>query len=196
MAPHAPHNHHRHPLATALLSALTLAMLMLPAAAAQAHDVMEGTSPANGSTVASVPASIGMTFDHTPIAIGSEILVNDAHGSNWASGAVNIVDNHVIQALKPSAPAGKYTVEWRIVSSDSHPIEGTFTFTALRPAGNPTPAAGPGTPASAQSTAVAAAAAGGGGIPWGVVGLGAGVLLVAIALLWAARRLIARTEGD
>ena len=43
---------------------------------------------------------------------------------------MSIVDNHVTQDVKPDAPSGKYTVVWRVVSSDGHPIEGTFTFTA------------------------------------------------------------------
>jgi len=117
-------------LARCLLILATAASLMIPAAAAQAHDVLEATDPANGSTVRTVPAKIGLTFDHTPIAIGSVVRVEDATGTNQADGPVTIVDNHVTQAVKTDAPEGKYTVIWRVVSSDGHPIEGTFTFTA------------------------------------------------------------------
>lgn len=106
------------------------AALALPGAAAQAHDVIESSNPANGATVAAVPASVQLTFDHTPIAIGTEIQVKDASGTNQSDGAAQVVDNKVTQAIKPGAPAGTYTVVWRVVSSDSHPIEGTFTFTA------------------------------------------------------------------
>ena len=55
---------------------------------------------------------------------GSQILVNDAAGSNWADGAVEIVDNVASQKLKPGAPAGAFTVAWRVVSSDWPPDRG------------------------------------------------------------------------
>jgi len=105
-------------------------MLVLPAAAAQAHDTLESTNPAANSVVGSVPGKIGLTFSNTPIAIGSVIPVVDATGTDQADGQVSIVDNHVTQPVKSEAPAGNYTVTWRVVSSDGHPIEGTFTFTA------------------------------------------------------------------
>jgi methionine-rich copper-binding protein CopC len=140
--------HHLSPggrLARCLLTLATAALLMLPAAAAQAHDVLEATDPANGSTIRTVPAEIGLTFDHTPIAIGSVVRVEDATGTDQADGSVAIVDNHVTQAVKTDAPEGKYTVIWRVVSSDGHPIEGTFTFTAdaASTTGTATPAQAP-----------------------------------------------------
>jgi hypothetical protein len=53
---------------------------------------------------------------------------------------VEIVDNVASQSLREGAPAGKYTVAWRVVSSDSHPIEGTFAFTATSGAAGSTAA--------------------------------------------------------
>jgi methionine-rich copper-binding protein CopC len=135
---------------------------MVPAAAAQAHDVLETTDPASGSTVRTVPAKIGLTFDHTPIAIGSVVRVEDTTGTDQADGPVVIVDNHVTQAVKADAPEGKYTVIWRVVSSDGHPIEGTFTFTAdaaNSTAGTATPAPAPApAPAGIQTELITAGA--------------------------------------
>ncbi|MCQ9164901.1 copper resistance CopC family protein [Arthrobacter sp. STN4] len=174
------------PFARALLAVVALAAFMLPMAAAQAHDQLEGTSPADGSTVTAVPARIGLTFNHTPTAIGSEILVKDAAGTNWAEGPVNIVDNHVTQGVKPGAPAGKYTVEWRIVSSDSHPVEGTFSFTATGGASAPAAASGP------TASAVAAEGSSGPAVPWGIIGGAAGILVVIVAGLSIARRQLSK----
>ena len=176
------------------------AALLLPAAAAQAHDALEGTSPADGSTVASVPPAVGLTFDHTPIAIGTQIQVKDASGTDQADGAPTVVDNNVTQAIKPGAPAGKYTVVWRVVSSDSHPIEGTFTFTASAAGGGSgsTTAGGAGASAAPSASTVQATpneAAGAGIPPWVIVG-GAIVLAVIVALAYFVRRALAgsRTE--
>lgn len=130
-------------VASFLLAVLTGAFLMLPAVAAQAHDTLQSTDPANGSTVGAVPAQVGLNFDHTPLAIGSVVRVEDATGTDRADGAATIVDNHVTQAIKPGAPGGKYTVTWRVASADGHAIEGTFTFTAAPTPGGATPSVAP-----------------------------------------------------
>ena len=73
---------------------------------------------------------IQITMSNSPAVIGSQVLVLDETGGNWAQGDVDVLDTVATQAVRPGAPAGKYTVKWRLVSSDSHPIEGEFTFTA------------------------------------------------------------------
>ena len=117
-------------LLSAVLGALALVALLLTAGPASAHDVAESSSPADGATVATAPAKVSITFNNTPLGIGSEVKVTDAAGTDWTDGKVEIVDNVASQKLREGAPAGKYTVVWRVVSSDSHPIEGTFAFTA------------------------------------------------------------------
>lgn len=184
---------HRHGpgsrLARCLLTLATAAFLMIPAAAAQAHDVLETTDPASGSSVRTVPAKIGLTFDHTPIAIGSIVRVQDATGTDQADGPVAIVDNQVTQAVKTGAPEGKYTVVWRVVSSDGHPIEGTFTFTAG--AANPTvTTAPPASPAAAGTTT---------GLPTELItAAGAALVLVIVFVVMAifVKRRLRSPESD
>ncbi|WP_018772499.1 copper resistance CopC family protein [Arthrobacter sp. 131MFCol6.1] len=170
-----------------LLVLVTAALLMVPAAAAQAHDVLEATDPANGSVVSTVPAKIGLTFDHTPIAIGSIVRVEDATGTDQADGPVTIVDNHVTQAVKADAPDGKYTVIWRVVSSDGHPIEGTFTFTAG--AANKT---APATPAPAPAPSAAGT---GTGLQTELITAGAVAAVLVIALVVAGIFIKRRLRG-
>ena len=174
-----------------LLTLATAAFLVLPAAAAQAHDALESSDPADGATVQSVPAKIGLTFDRTPIAINSIVRVEDSAGTDQADGAVEIVDNHVTQAVKAGAPAGKYTVVWRVVSSDGHPIEGTFTFTAN--SANAGGSAGGAVASSAAPTtaAPAQAATQSGQVPWALVGGIAAVLVLALVVtaIFVRRRL-------
>lgn len=116
-------------LLSALLGAAVLAFLLLGGTGpASAHDTAESSSPAAGATLAAPPEKVSVTFNKNPLALGSQILVNAA-GTNWADGGVQIVDNVASQKLKSGAPAGAYTVVWRVASSDAHPIEGSFTFT-------------------------------------------------------------------
>jgi hypothetical protein len=126
-----------------------------------------------------------LTFSNTPLALGSEVLVKDESGTNQADGPVSIVDNHVSQAVKAGAPAGHYTVVWRVVSSDSHPIEGTFSFTA-------------GEGASSGPVTAAPKAAAPPEFSWGVVAAGGGVLVVGLVfgVLYVRRRLSVNDPGD
>lgn len=172
-------------LARVLLPVATAAFLLVSSTSAQAHDSLASSNPASGSTVDAMPAKIELTFDHTPIAINSIVRVEDPSGTDQADGPVSIVDNQVSQAVKPDAPKGKYTVVWRVVSSDGHPIEGTFTFTA-------------GGPKAAPAAAPAAAAADT-GLPAQLVvaGIVSAILVTGLAVAGVlVRRRLRNSEGE
>lgn len=184
----------------ALLGAMILAAALLGAAApASAHDDVVSTSPAAGATLATPPEKVSVTFSNKPLALGSRISVTDAAGSSWADGGVEIVDNVASQRLKPGAPAGVFTVAWRVASSDGHPIEGTFTFTAT--AAGSTATAAPAVPTLTTpqpgTTATPAPAPGGSEpFPWSLVifvGTAVGIL---IALAVMAKRRLNPRDGD
>ncbi|XNS28171.1 copper resistance protein CopC [Citricoccus nitrophenolicus] len=169
---------------------------------------MTGTNPEDGQNLETAPEAIDIVFTDTPLSLGSQIRVEDDQGENWAAGEVEIAGNTASQALQPDTPAGEYTVTWRVVSSDSHPIEGTFSFTAAEAAAEPSST--PSTPASSQSQtaatttepttapvtdAAAPASEAGTGFPIGFV-IALGVLLLALAVVVVtvlARR--SRTDG-
>lgn len=167
-------------------------MTVFPLAAAQpaaAHDVAEAVEPADGAVVTAVSGMVRLTFNRTPIAIGSQILVKDEIGTNQAEGPVVIVDNHVAQAIKAGAPAGRYRVLWRVASSDSHPIEGSFTFTAgqangIRQSGTAQPA-----PAPVHEPSEVA------GFPWGVAAGGTALAAGLLATGAYVRRRLAPNDA-
>lgn len=191
----------------AFLAVLMLALLA-PLSPASAHDAVTGTNPEDGQNLETAPEAIDIVFTDTPLSLGSQIRVEDDQGENWAAGEVEIAGNTASQALQPDTPAGEYTVTWRVVSSDSHPIEGTFSFTAAEAAAEPSST--PSTPASSQSQtaatttepttapvtdAAAPASEAGTGFPIGFV-IALGVLLLALAVVVVtvlARR--SRTDG-
>lgn len=171
-------------LLSALLGAAIFAAALLGALApASAHDVAESTSPASGATVATPPEKVSITFSRNPLVLGSQVAVNH-DGANWADGAVEIVDNVASQKLKPGAPAGLYTVAWRVASSDGHPIEGTFTFTATAGAAGSTAVAAVPTMGTAQPGTTPAPerpASSSEPFPWSIVifvGTAIGILVV------------------
>jgi len=198
------------PLLAAVVAALAFASaLLFSAAPASAHDVAESTAPANGATVAEVPASVSITFNNRPLAIGSGVSVTSG-GENWADGPVEIIDSQAVQKLRPGAPAGEYTVTWRVVSSDSHPIEGTFKFTATAgstTAGSGSAAASPSASASSAAVPSVGTAPPGTGssapaadasqpFPWSIVVIAIVAVALVIFLAVTARKKLAAPEDE
>ncbi|MDD1475893.1 copper resistance CopC family protein [Arthrobacter sp. H16F315] len=185
-------------LSALLGTAIFAAVLLGAVAPASAHDVAESTSPAAGATVATPPAQVSVTFSKNPLGLGAQIVVNTGDGANWADGAVEIVDNVASQRLKPGAPAGPYTVAWRVASSDGHPIEGTFTFTATAGAAGSTSAAAVptmGTAAPGVTTAPEQPVGSAEPFPWSIViFVGTAIGIVVALALMAKRRLAGRDE--
>ena len=197
---------------SALLGVFLLAAAVLGAGSpASAHDAVESSSPAAGATVPQPPETVSVTFIKAPLALGSQILVSDAAGTSWADGGVEIVDSVASQKLRSGAPAGVFTVAWRVVSSDGHPIEGGFTFTAAAgstaaagaagastPAGSTPAAAVPtlGTPQPGITSTPERSANASEPFPWSIVifvGTAVGILVV-LGLM--AKRRLAGTERD
>ncbi|RAX46000.1 copper resistance protein CopC [Arthrobacter sp. AQ5-06] len=196
----------RRQLLSVVLGTFVLAAAVLGfAAPASAHDAAESSSPAQGDTVATTPEQVSVTFNKNPLGIGAQFSIKDSAGAEWADGAVEIVDSTATQKLKAGAPAGAYTVAWRVVSSDSHPIEGTFGFTATAAAAGTTaagasPSAAIPTMGTAQPGTVAAPAPAEDAsepFPWSLVIFAAVAvgLLVAIGIL-SKRRLTAGSDDD
>lgn len=183
----------RVPVGGLVLAALVALLSLAPLTPAAAHDVIEAAEPADGSVVAAVPAAVRLTLNNPPIALGSEILVKDESGTSQSDGPVVIVDNHVDQAVKPGAQAGRYTVVWRVVSSDSHPIEGRFSFTA----GRTNSTAQPGTAELSSPSAAARKPGEATGFPWipaaGGTVLAAGLLVTG---LYVRRRLTGNDTAE
>ncbi len=140
-----------------------------------AHDVLVGSQPAAGSTLATGPTEVRFDFN-APVREGpNTITVLGPNGTHWErTENATVSGNSVSTQVAPLGPAGVYTVSYSIISADGHPVTGDMTFTLTR--------AGTGTPI----TPAGAATSGGGGIPIWVWILGAAVLL-AVALLIALR---------
>jgi methionine-rich copper-binding protein CopC len=141
-----------------LASVAAIALVLLVAPTASAHDSLVSSSPADGQTVATMPDSIVLTMNEAAVAVGTRVVVSGPHGE-VQQGRPRLSKNLVEQALEPSAPAGRYTVTWRVTSADGHPVSGTFSFTA-RASAAPT-SSGPTSPTSVTTSASAPTTASG-----------------------------------
>jgi methionine-rich copper-binding protein CopC len=130
------------PVRVVLVVAAAVAGMVLSAGPAAAHNVLTGTSPTDGQSVARTPATVVLTFNEPAVAMGTEVVITGPSGL-VQQGAPRLVDNTVSQDLAPGAPAGRYLISWRVTSRDGHPVSGRFSFTAVA-AGGGTPAASSG----------------------------------------------------
>ncbi|MDE8669991.1 copper resistance protein CopC [Pseudarthrobacter sp. H3Y2-7] len=183
-----------------------VAALLLPGALAAspalAHDALSSTTPAQDAVVTAAPETVSVTLTQPPTDSASlnlsVITVTDSAGTTVSDGKV-VVDGPTLATKTVPGSPGTYTVLWRAVSSDGHPIEGKYTFTVQAPASaatsepavSATPSAEAGTPsAAAQSTATAIPAAprpNDDNAPL-TVGIALGLLAAALGVTWWVRR--------
>jgi methionine-rich copper-binding protein CopC len=106
-----------------ILSAL---LLGLASADSQAHAQLDHASPAVGSTVGSSPGQVTLVFTQNlePKFSGAEV-----HNSAGArvSGGSSASGNTLHVSVKSLSP-GSYTVNWHVLSVDTHKTQGSFSF--------------------------------------------------------------------
>jgi hypothetical protein len=166
-------------LATVLTTAL------VTPTAAWAHSYLRATTPAASATVTAPISEVTLTFTEPIHQRFSVVVVEGPGGLSYSDGPVRVVDTTVHQQVYP-LKSGSYTVQWRVVSADSHPVEGRFGFTVALPA-QLEPSAGPPSPRPSQ---VSAASAGGRSGLWRPWLIGGGVLAAGsiLAIVFARRR--------
>ncbi|WP_431727054.1 copper resistance protein CopC [Verrucosispora sp. TAA-831] len=111
---------------------LGLLAAVVPAAPAAAHAVLLGTDPADGAVLATTPAQITLTFNE-PVAVrAGGVRLLDAAGAELSSDSRS-VDTTVVLTVPPELPGGTYIVTFRVISADSHPVSGGFSFAVGAP---------------------------------------------------------------
>ena len=114
-----------------VLPALVICLILLTAQGAFAHATVVATSPGDGQTVASAPHQVSVTFDE-PVALQFGALrVFSPTGARVDDGSPTHPAGHADEVavdLGAGLKQGTYTVAWRVISADSHPVQGAFTF--------------------------------------------------------------------
>ncbi|MFG2819465.1 copper resistance protein CopC [Kitasatospora sp. NPDC048365] len=124
--------------AAALLAVLgtVLALLLGGAGTAAAHANLVSTDPARDSVVPSAPAAVTLVFSEGVSLAADSVRVLDPAGKPVDNGDPKHADGKADTArvtLRSGLAGGTYTVAWRAVSEDSHPIGGAFTFSIGAP---------------------------------------------------------------
>lgn len=115
--------------------AVALAMLVLLPAAALAHAVLSESHPRQGEVLSAAPTEVVVSFNEPIAAAFTPLKVVDQAGARVDTGDARILQparDTVRVDLKP-LPPGIYTAVYRVTSLDSHPVEGSITFSVGLP---------------------------------------------------------------
>jgi copper transport protein len=127
--------------------------LLAGAGPASAHAALTGSDPAQGVVVDEAPTQVTLTFSEKVSMNDDSLRVLDPKGARVDSGKPSEVSgtSYAVQ-LHSGLPDGTYTVTYQVVSADSHPVAGAYTFSIGSP--------------SRTSVSVSDQQAGGGVVGW------------------------------
>ena len=110
---------------------LVVAVLAGLSGQADAHALLQSAVPRVGSTANSV-SELWLTFTEPLEAAFSTVILSRADGAPTIAPKAQ-ADLHdakvLVVKLAQPLPAGRYKVEWRVVSVDTHHTQGTYQFT-------------------------------------------------------------------
>ncbi len=110
--------------------AVSAALVLGLAVAAQAHAFLDRADPRVGAVVAKPPTALRLTFTQGLEAVFCRVTVTGPPGFGGADAAHPVPGdpNSLTVDLHPPLPHGAYVVRWRVLSVDTHVTEGAYSF--------------------------------------------------------------------
>lgn len=112
--------------------ALLFLWLVQPISPAAAHSSLISATPAVNATLVKLPGYVAATFDENLLLIGGAkmniLQVSDANGKDIDVGNPTVVGPVLRVDIQDSNGKGLFTVNWRVVSGDGHPAQGSYHF--------------------------------------------------------------------
>ncbi|MFI1164829.1 copper resistance CopC/CopD family protein [Streptomyces sp. NPDC020801] len=120
---------------TLLLLLLAVAGILLAGAApASAHAALTGSDPQQGVVVDKAPTQVSLTFSEKVAMNDDSLRVLDPEGKRVDTGKpADISGTTYAVQLRGGLSKGTYTVTYQVVSADSHPVGGAYTFSVGAP---------------------------------------------------------------
>ncbi|MFF8399738.1 copper resistance protein CopC [Streptomyces sp. NPDC016172] len=114
-----------------MLLGTLLVLLLAGATPASAHAALRSTDPDDGSVVRQAPRHVTLTFTESVGLLDDSFRVFGPDQRRVHTGEATHADGRSDTArvgLPGKLAKGTYTVAWRVVSADSHPVSGAFSF--------------------------------------------------------------------
>ncbi|MFJ2907245.1 copper resistance CopC/CopD family protein [Streptomyces sp. NPDC087212] len=116
-----------------LLLAVT-GLLLAGAGPASAHAALTGSDPAQRVVVDKAPTQVSLTFSEQVALSDGSLRVLDPKGARVDTGKpANTSGTTYAVQLHSGLADGTYTVTYQVVSADSHPVSGAYTFSVGAP---------------------------------------------------------------
>ncbi|MFJ1605185.1 copper resistance CopC/CopD family protein [Streptomyces sp. NPDC088253] len=117
-----------------LLLLAVIGAVLAGATPASAHAALTGSDPQQGAVVSQAPAQISLTFSEKVAMSDDSVRVLDPTGKRVDTGkAADLGGTTYGMKLHSGLPDGTFTVTYQVVSADSHPVSGAFTFSIGAP---------------------------------------------------------------
>ena len=126
------------------LGAAVLAVLvavLIPASPAWAHNSLQTATPARDATVPSAPTEVTLEFMQRLDPAFTTIVLTDAAKRKLPTGEPVVTGAKSTVQVTDTLPNGTYTVAYRVVSVDGHPVQGSYPFTVADPTSSAAPVA-------------------------------------------------------
>jgi copper resistance protein C len=118
----------RNPLPAVAGAAALGAVGLILASPAAAHDELTGSSPADGATVDRIPSAVRLYFEEPPASSPISVTVYGPGGAKVNSIGPQLDGAVITEELTGVHSAGPYSIDYRILSDDGHPVSGTVHF--------------------------------------------------------------------
>ncbi|WCH92235.1 copper resistance protein CopC [Streptomyces moderatus] len=117
-----------------LLLLAATGLLFAGAGPVSAHAAVTGSAPQQGAVVDKAPTQVSLTFSEKVALSDDSLRVLDPKGKRVDRGDLaNLTGTTYAVKLHGGLPDGTYTVTYQVVSEDSHPVAGAYTFSIGAP---------------------------------------------------------------
>lgn len=109
---------------------LSAVLVLLPCTPVLAHARLVEAEPEDGAALAQAPDQVRLSFNEPIEAEFNPVKVLDQQGNrvDQDNARVDPDDRKVVVADLKQLTEGHYTVEWRVISADTHPVNGRYEF--------------------------------------------------------------------
>ncbi len=113
-----------------VVSTLAVIILIAMAAPAWAHAILNSADPPLDGVATQAPTQVSLTYsENVEVSFGA-VRIYTCAGKRVTTGAPHHSPDSARTVLVsvPKLDNGVYIVSWRVISADSHPVQGTYSF--------------------------------------------------------------------
>lgn len=113
---------------TIMACAFVLLPCLLWVGPAAAHSALVGSTPKAGAVLTTAPRTIELEFSGAISNIAPTIVLRDDNSTAISRMTPTIARNIVSTPFPPGLADGSYSLVWRVVAADGHPLQGSIPF--------------------------------------------------------------------